>query len=94
MPIDDAKAKLEAARAAIAGGKQKFADAAKQLNTDEAAKANGGELGWRTADNAMLGDKAVTDAVKALKPGEMTPVITTDQRRVPRHRRGRSAKAT
>ena len=57
-------------------------------------KANGGELGWRTADNAMLGDKAVSDAVKALKPGEMTPVITTDQRRVPRDRRGRSAKAT
>jgi hypothetical protein len=79
MSIDDAKKKLEDARAAIAAGKQKFADAAKQLNTDEAMKASGGDLGWRTADNAMLGDKAVTDAVKALKPGEMTPVIPTDR---------------
>lgn len=79
MSIDDAKKKLEDARAAIAAGKQKFADAAKQLNTDEAMKASAGELGWRTADNAMLGDKAVTDAVKALKPGEMTPVIATDR---------------
>jgi hypothetical protein len=79
MSIDDAKKKLEDARAAIAAGKQKFADAAKQLNTDEAMKASGGELGWRTADNAMLGDKAVTDAVKTLKPGEMTPVIATDR---------------
>lgn len=78
MPIEEAKKKLEVARADIAGGKLKFADAAKQLNTDENFKANGGELGWRTADNASLGDKAVSDAVKALKPGEMTPVITTD----------------
>jgi parvulin-like peptidyl-prolyl isomerase len=79
MSIADATKKLEAARAAIAAGKQKFADAAKQLNTDEAMKASGGDLGWRTADNAMLGDKAVTDAVKALKPGEMTPVVATDR---------------
>jgi hypothetical protein len=79
MKIEDAKAKLEAARTAIAAGKQKFEDAAKQLNTDENFKANGGELGWRTADNASLGDKAASDAVKALKPGEMTPVITTDK---------------
>jgi hypothetical protein len=79
MSIDDAKKKLEDARTAIAAGKQKFADAAKQLNTDEAMKASGGDLGWRTQDNAMLGDKAVTDAVKALKPGEMTPVIATDR---------------
>lgn len=78
MSIDEAKAKLEAARTAITAGKQKFADAAKQLATDEAAKANGGDLGWRSADNPQLGDKAVNDAVKALEPGEMTPVITTD----------------
>jgi parvulin-like peptidyl-prolyl isomerase len=76
---DDGKAKLEAARAAIASGKQKFADAAKQLNTDDAAKNAAGELGWRTADNPMLGDKALSDAVKGLKKGEMTPVITTDR---------------
>ncbi len=79
MPIDEAKAKLEAARTAITAGKQKFADAAKELDTDEAAKLTGGDLGWRTADNPALAEKAVSDAVKTLKPGEMTPVITTDR---------------
>jgi hypothetical protein len=78
LPIEEAKAKLETARAAIAANKQKFADAAKQLATDENAKVNGGDLGWRGVENPQLGDKAVNDAVKALKPGEMTPVITTD----------------
>jgi parvulin-like peptidyl-prolyl isomerase len=78
MPIDAAKATLEATRKAIADGKQKFADAAKLLSTDDAAKANGGYVGWKPVDNAQLGDKAVNDAVKTLKAGEMTPVITTD----------------
>ena len=78
LPIEEAKAKLEAARTAIAANKQKFADAAKQLATDENAKVNGGDLGWRSLENPQLGDKAVNDAVKALKPGELTPVITTD----------------
>src|SRR5262249_48831256 len=35
--------------------------------------------GWHSAENPALGDKAVSDAVKALKPGEMTPVIVTDR---------------
>lgn len=78
MPIDAAKSTLEATRTAIADGKQKFAEAAKVLNTDDAAKAAGGYVGWKSVDNAQLGDKAVNDAVKALKPGEMTPVIATD----------------
>jgi len=78
MPIEAAKAKLEAARAAIASGKQKFAEAAKELSTDEATKATGGDLSWKPADNPGFDDKAVNDAVKALKPGEMTPVIVTD----------------
>jgi len=78
MPVDAAKSALEAARTAITGGKQKFADAAKTLSTDDAAKAAGGYVGWKPVDNAQLGDKAVNDAVKALKPGEMTPVIATD----------------
>jgi parvulin-like peptidyl-prolyl isomerase len=75
MPIEVAKAKLEDVRA----GKLKFADAAKQLNTDETARLAAGDLGWHTADNAMLGEKAVSDAVKALKKGEMSPVIATDR---------------
>ena len=79
LPIEEAKAKLEAARTAIASNKRKFVDVAKELSTDEAMKASGGDIGWRTADNAQLGDKALSDAVKALKPGEMTPVIVTDR---------------
>ncbi len=71
----EAKAKLETARTAIAANKQKFADAAKALSTDDATKWNGGDVGWKQLDNAGLGDKAVNDAVKALKPGEMTAVV-------------------
>ncbi len=77
--LEDAKKKLEAVRTAAAKDKQKFIDAAKKLNTEEAMKNSAGDLGWRTAESAMLGDKALTDAVKSLKPGEMTPVITTDR---------------
>ncbi|MGE3457748.1 MAG: peptidylprolyl isomerase, partial [Kofleriaceae bacterium] len=78
MSIEEAKTKLEAARTAIAAGKQKFADVAKQLSSDEAAKANGGDLGWRPIASAGFRDPAVDAAVKTLKPGELTPVITTD----------------
>ena len=78
LPIEEAKTKLEAARAAIAAGKRKFVDAAKELSTDEALKASGGDMGWRTAADAALGDKALSDAVKELEPGEMTPVIVAD----------------
>jgi len=78
-PHDPGKAKLEAAREAIAAGKQTFADAAKQLATDEAAKASGGLVGWRPIDNPQMGDKAVNDAVKALSPGQMTPVVETER---------------
>src|SRR5688572_6501198 len=79
MPIAEATTKLEAAREAVASGKQKFADLAKQLNTEPALRANGGNVGWKTAESASLGEKVVSDAVKTLKPGEMTPVITTDR---------------
>ena len=78
---DVAKTKLEAVRASIAAGKLTFADAAKQLAADSSddAPADNGDRGWRSADSAGLGDKAVNDAVKTLKPGEMTPVIVTER---------------
>jgi TusA-related sulfurtransferase len=79
MPIAEAKAKLQAVRNAVAAGKQKFADAARQLNTEPALKANSGAAGWKSVENAGLGEKVVSDAIKALKPGEMTEVITTDR---------------
>jgi hypothetical protein len=76
---DDVKKKLDDARTAIAAGKQKFADAAAALSSDEAMKASGGYVGWRKAETPSLGDKAISDAVKTLKPGEMTPVVATDK---------------
>jgi len=77
--IDAAKAKLEDVKKTVGSDPAKFAAAAKELSTDPAAKASGGELGWRSAENPALGDKALSDAAKALKPGETTPVITTDK---------------
>lgn len=81
LPPEVAKAKLEAAREAIAAGKLKFADAEKQLATDSSddAPVDNGDRGWRSVDNAGLGDKAVNEAVKTLKSGDMTPVIVTDR---------------
>ncbi|HEX4420755.1 MAG TPA: peptidylprolyl isomerase, partial [Kofleriaceae bacterium] len=81
LPIEAAKAKLEAVRADIAAGKLKFTDAEKQLaadSSDDAPKDNG-DRGWRVADNPALEDPALNDAVKKLKPGEMTPVIVTER---------------
>ncbi len=76
MPIDDAKKALEAVKTA---SKEKFIASAKELNTDDAAKAAAGDIGWHSVENAALGDKILNDAVKALKPGEMTAVLTTDK---------------
>jgi hypothetical protein len=81
LPTDVAKTKLEAVRAAIVAGKLTFPDAEKQLAADSSddAPASNGYHGWRSVENAQLGDKAVNDAVKTLNPGEMTPVIVTDR---------------
>ncbi|HEY5923783.1 MAG TPA: SurA N-terminal domain-containing protein [Kofleriaceae bacterium] len=79
MKIEEAKAKLEAVRTAAEKDPKKFIDAAKTLNTDDAMKASGGELGWRSIETPSLGEKAVSDAVKTLEPGKLSPVITTDR---------------
>ena len=81
LPVDVAKAKLEAARASIAAGKLTFVEAEKQLAADasEDAPATNGDRGWHKIDAPGLDEKAVDDAVKTLKAGEMTPVITTDR---------------
>jgi hypothetical protein len=81
LPTDVAKAKLEALRAEIAAGKLAFPDAEKQVAADASddAPADNGDRGWQSIEKLGLGDKAVTDAVKALKPGEMTPVIVTER---------------
>lgn len=79
MTVGDAKAKLTALRDSIAGDQRKFVEAARTVSTDDAMKAVAGDLGWHTAENAMLDDKALNDAVKTLKPGEVTPVVATDR---------------
>jgi parvulin-like peptidyl-prolyl isomerase len=76
---DEAKKKLEDARAAIAGGKKKFADVAGELNTDEILKNANGLVGWKKAEAPSLGDKAVSDTIKDLKVGDMTPVIAGEK---------------
>jgi parvulin-like peptidyl-prolyl isomerase len=76
---DAGKAKLEAARAEIASGKLTFAAAARELSSDAAEKASGGEAGWQTKEFPTLAETALNDAVKKLKAGEVSEVITTDR---------------
>ena len=81
LPIEAAKAKLEAVRAQIAAGKLTFVDAEKQLAADasEDAPATNGDRGWHKVDAPGLDEKPVDEAVKKLKAGELTPVIATDR---------------
>jgi hypothetical protein len=81
LPIEVARTKLEAVRAAIAAGKLTFPEAEKQLAADSSddAPAQNGDHGWRSADAPELGEAKLNDAVKALKAGEMTPVIVGER---------------
>jgi parvulin-like peptidyl-prolyl isomerase len=74
---DDGKDKLVAARAAIIAKKRSFADAAKELDTDEAQRFRGGDMGWLTQESPGMADPKLSDAVRALKPGDVSDVITT-----------------
>jgi parvulin-like peptidyl-prolyl isomerase len=76
---DAGKAKLELARADIAAGKRTFVEAARQLSSEASDRANGGDLGWRTKEAPAFVEGALNDAVKALKVGETSPVISTDR---------------
>jgi parvulin-like peptidyl-prolyl isomerase len=76
---DPGKAQLEAIRADVTGGKKTFAEVAATSNDSEARKAASGELGWLTVDAPALPDPALNDAVKALKKGEVSPVIETSR---------------
>jgi len=75
--VDTAKAQIEQARADIVAGKKSFAEVAKTMNGDEPTRGLAGDLGWRTVDATALPDPALNDAVKALKPGDVSPVIAT-----------------
>jgi len=75
--LDPGHAKASAARARIARG-QSFAAVAKELSDDTRTKARGGYLGWRSA-TSVVGGPEVAEAVKNLKDGEVSEVITTDR---------------
>ncbi|HTJ47046.1 MAG TPA: SurA N-terminal domain-containing protein [Kofleriaceae bacterium] len=75
---DDSAAKLKAAKADIEAKKKSFADAAKELDSDEGARANGGDLGWRQTDAPALGDPKQVEAIAKLEPGKLSDVVTTD----------------
>jgi hypothetical protein len=81
LPIDVAKAKLEAVRASIAAGKLTFTEAEKQLAADSSddAPAQNGYHGWRSVEGPELGEAKLNDAIKPLKAGEMTPVIVGER---------------
>ncbi|MEZ4358602.1 MAG: SurA N-terminal domain-containing protein [Kofleriaceae bacterium] len=76
---DAAKAKVEAARADITSGKRTFAAVAKELSTSEVDRARSGDLGWRTLATPALSETALNEAVKTLKVGEVSQVITTER---------------
>lgn len=70
-----AKAKAEGLLAKLKAGAD-FKALAKAENADQASKDNGGDLGWVTREemDSMLGSEAAR-----LKPGQLSPVITTAQ---------------
>jgi parvulin-like peptidyl-prolyl isomerase len=76
---DPGKAQLEAIRTEITSGKKTFAAVAATSNDTEAHKASSGDLGWRTVESPALPDPALNDAVKALKKGDVSPVIETSR---------------
>jgi parvulin-like peptidyl-prolyl isomerase len=75
--FDVAVAKLTASRADIAAGKQTFASIAKAQSNDDNSKWIGGWLGWRGVESPLLADPSLNDAVKKLKPNEVSDVIKT-----------------
>jgi parvulin-like peptidyl-prolyl isomerase len=76
---DPALASLQATRADILAKKTTFAAAAARLNQDPVDRANSGRLGYRTADAPKLPDATLNDAVKAMKVGDVSEVLTTSK---------------
>lgn len=74
---DAAVAKLNTLRSEISSGKRSFADAAAALSEDAESQSLGGSVGWVSVENPSLGDAALNDAVKALKAGELSSVVST-----------------
>ncbi len=71
---DDARAKIEAMRAQIAGGAD-FAALAKSSSDDTATNSKGGDMGWFQAGD--WGD-AVANQVRTLKDGDLSQPFQSD----------------
>jgi parvulin-like peptidyl-prolyl isomerase len=65
----------EAARARVTEGGEDFAIVARELSTDEASAANGGELGWFTREEMVA---PFAEAAFALEPGAISEPVETE----------------
>lgn len=65
----------DAARARVTTGGEDFATVARELSTDEATAANGGELGWFTRDEMVA---PFAEAAFALEPGAISEPVETE----------------
>jgi len=71
--LDEARARIEAARARIAAGED-FAKVAQEVSEDAGTRASGGDLGFVSRDDV---DPALAAAAFALEPGEVSDVVET-----------------
>lgn len=76
---DEARAELEAAREAVAGGTKTFGDVARERSTHDTA-TRGGDYGWIDEKSESASDlpDAVREAIPGLTEGEPSPVIEAD----------------
>jgi parvulin-like peptidyl-prolyl isomerase len=65
----------EAARARVTEGSEDFATVARELSTDEASAANGGELGWFTREEMVA---PFAEAAFALEPGAISEPVESE----------------
>jgi peptidyl-prolyl cis-trans isomerase D len=71
----EARKRIEDLRKQIVEGGQDFAELAKQYSDDPGSKAQGGDLGFNSADAWV---KPFADAAFALKPGELSGPVESD----------------
>jgi peptidyl-prolyl cis-trans isomerase C len=65
----------EAARAQVTEGSEDFATVARELSTDQASAANGGELGWFTREEMVA---PFAEAAFALEPGAISEPVESE----------------
>jgi parvulin-like peptidyl-prolyl isomerase len=73
-----ALARARAIRAEAARDSATFGRLAREVSADSATAEQGGELGWIAWTDSRL-DPAVTRALRALRPGQVSPPVLTDR---------------